>query len=201
MVRVIAGRFKSRLLKALQGSATRPTSDRLKETLFNLLQTRIEGSRFLDCFAGTGAVGLEAISRGARSVVFIESSPPACRIIRQNMERLGLSSSTDCELLNQTVRTALERLQRAKTKFDIVFIDPPYAAADEYPQVLEALHQYEVLDEEAIIIAEHSRQLELADEVAGLIKTRKVKQGDSTLSIYTQRHNCVEPPLNREGQR
>ncbi len=195
MVRIIAGRFKSRTLKALQGRATRPTSDRLKETVFNLIQTRIDGSRFLDCFAGTGAIGIEAISRGASSVVFIESSPRACRIIRQNMERLGLLASKDCKLLEQTVRAGLKSLQRAKMKFDIVFIDPPYAAADEYPQVLEALHQHEVLDGGAMVIAEHSKQLELADEVAGLIRTRQVKQGDSVLSIYERARARENVPL------
>ena len=195
MVRIIAGRFKSRMLKALQGRAARPTSDRLKETVFNLIQTRIEGSRFLDCFAGTGAIGIEAISRGARSVVFIESSPHACRIIRQNMERLGLFASKDCKLLEQTVRVGLKSLQRAKMKFDIVFIDPPYAAANDYPQVLEALHQYEVLDSEAVVIVEHSKQLELADEGAGLIRTRQVKQGDSVLSIYERARARENVPL------
>jgi 16S rRNA (guanine966-N2)-methyltransferase len=184
MVRVIAGKFRSRLLRTVQGNATRPTSDRLKETLFNLLEAKIEGSQFLDCFAGGGSIGIEAISRGARFVAFIESSPRASSIIRENIERLGLSSYSDYKLLNTAVETGLKILRQAGLKFDIVFLDPPYAAASEYPRVLEALQQYGILKDEAIIVAEHSKHLKLAKDMAGLIRIRQVKQGDSVLSIY-----------------
>ena len=184
MVRVIAGIFKRRLLKAVEGNATRPTSDRLKETLFNLLQAKIEGSRFLDCFAGSGSVGIEALSRGARFVAFLESSPGASSIIRENIESLGLSLSNDYKVLNKVVEAGMKILQQAGLKFDIVFFDPPYAAASEYPKVLEALQQHRILEDEGIVIAEHSKHLKLADETAGFIRIRQVKQGDSILSIY-----------------
>lgn len=183
MVRVIAGKFKSRRLRTVQGNATRPTSDRLKETLFNLLQAKIEGSQFLDCFAGCGNIGIEALSRGARFVAFIESSPRASSIIRENIERLRLSSYSDYRLLNNAVETGLKILRQAGLKFDIVFLDPPYAAASEYPKVLEALQQ-RVLDDEALIIAEHSKQLKLANKIGDLVRVRQVRQGDSVLSIY-----------------
>jgi 16S rRNA (guanine(966)-N(2))-methyltransferase RsmD len=185
MVRVIAGTFKSRLLETLEGKTTRPTSDRLKETLFNLLQARLEGRRFLDCFAGSGSIGIEALSRGASYVAFIESSPRASRVIRGNLERLGFTSKTYV-LLNQPVENALKILQQSTSKFDIVFLDPPYAAAEQYPKVLEKLQQYKILNDEAIVIAEHSKHLTLTPEAAGLTRVRELKQGDSGLSIYCE---------------
>ena len=186
MVRVIAGTFKSRLLKTREGKATRPTSDRLKETLFNLLQARLKGRRFLDCFAGSGSIGIEALSRGASHVAFIESSPRASRVISENLERLGLTPSQNYLLLNQTVENALKILQQAGSKFDIVFLDPPYAAAEQYPKVLEKLQQCKILNDEAIVIAEHSKHLTLTPEAACLTRVRELKQGDSMLSIYCE---------------
>src|SRR5215831_13861968 len=111
MLRVIAGTFRSRLLKTLQGSATRPTSDRLRKTLFDLLQLKSMGSRFLDCFAGSGSVGIEAISRGAESVAFIESSRRACEILRQNLESLDPGPSSRWRVVESTVQNGLKILQ------------------------------------------------------------------------------------------
>ena len=184
MVRVIAGTFRSRLLKTVPGKATRPTSDRLKETLFNLLQSRIEGSRFLDAYAGNGSIGIEALSRGASFVTFIESSPSASRAIRENLKELGLFPSQDCVLIDRKVEAGLRILRQAGIKFDIVFLDPPYAATGDYAKVLEGLQQYQILDSEALVIAEHCKYLTLMTKVAGLIRVREVKQGDSVLSIY-----------------
>ena len=186
MVRVIAGSFKSRLLKTLDGKSTRPTSDRLKETLFNLLQPRLNGRRFLDCFAGSGSIGIEALSRGASYAAFIESSPRASGVIRENLEQLGLLPLRDYILLNQTVENGLKILQRAGSKFDIVFLDPPYAATEQYPKVLERLQRYQTLSDEAIVIAEHSNHVTLLVEAAGLTRIRELKQGDSVLSVYCE---------------
>jgi len=184
MVRVIAGQFKSRKLRTLGGQATRPTSDRLKETLFNLIQNRISGATFLDCFAGSGSIGIEALSRGAAFVVFVEELPRAVQVIRQNLELLGEPGSARCQILSRKTETGLKSLERTGRKFDIVFLDPPYADADQYPRVFEQLQNCELLSDEALVVAEHSKFLALPAQVAHLERWREVRQGDSVLSLF-----------------
>jgi 16S rRNA (guanine966-N2)-methyltransferase len=186
MIRVIAGKFKSRQLRTLPGDAIRPTSDRLKETLFDVLQTEIEGRKFLDCYAGTGSIGIEALSRGASYVAFIESSARAARVLRENLRQLGLFPSAQCLLLNKPVEEGLKIMEKAELKFDIVFLDPPYAAAEEYPMVLRKLCAYGILEDQAIVMAEHSKKIAVAAETAGLTRVREVKQGDSILTFYRE---------------
>ena len=181
MVRVIAGQFKSRKLRTLDGQATRPTSDRLKETLFNLVQSRITDSAFLDCFAGSGSIGIEALSRGAGFVVFVEESPRAVKVIRQNLASLGGDGIARCQILSRKAETSLKSMKR---KFDIVFLDPPYADADQYPRVFEQLQNGELLSDEALVVAEHSKFVALPAQVMHLERRREVRQGDSVLSLY-----------------
>jgi len=181
MVRVIAGEFKSRKLRTIDGQATRPTSDRLKETLFNLVQSRIRGSVFLDCFAGSGSIGIEALSRGAGFVVFVEESPRAVKVIRENLASLGEDRIARCQILSRKAETSLKSLER---KFDIVFIDPPYADADQYPRVFEQLQNCELLSDKALVVAEHSKFLALPAQIMQLERRREVRQGDSVLSLY-----------------
>jgi 16S rRNA (guanine(966)-N(2))-methyltransferase RsmD len=184
MVRVIAGKFKNRRLKTLVGTITRPTSDRLKESLFNVLQDRIQGALFLDAFAGSGSVGIEALSRGAKFAAFIEMSPQAGKLILENLINMKTLSEKDFLLVNLTADRALKRLIQMPNKFDIVFIDPPYAASNEYPSFFEQLQECHLLSERAIIIAEHSRRLTLKERFGQLIRFRELKQGDSVLSFY-----------------
>jgi len=184
MVRVIAGQFKSRKLRTLDGQATRPTSDRLKETLFNLVQSRIAESVFLDCFAGSGSIGIEALSRGAAFVVFVEESSRAVHVIRQNLTLLGEDGSVRCQILSQKAEAALKSLERTGRKFDIVFLDPPYADADQYPRAFEQLQSSELLNNEALVVAEHSKFLALPAQATYLERRREVRQGDSVLSLY-----------------
>jgi len=184
MVRVIAGEFKSRKLKTLDGQATRPTSDRLKETLFNLVQSRISGSTFLDCFAGSGSIGIEALSRCAGFVVFVEESPRAVKVIRENLALLGEDLSPRCQILSCKAETGLKSLERMGRKFDIVFLDPPYADGNQYPRVFEQLQNCGLLSDEALVVAEHSKFLALPAQVMHLERRREVRQGDSVLSLY-----------------
>src|ERR1700730_12896123 len=140
-MRVIAGTYRSRILKSLKGLALRPTSDRLRETLFNVLGSRVQGSRFLDVFAGTGAVGIEALSRGAMHVSFIENHAPSAALIRKNLAALNVHTGVTV-ICADAVR-ALETLE-AKSKsgdaaYDYIFIDPPYAATADYSRVLQKI--------------------------------------------------------------
>ena len=185
-MRVIAGKFRSRQLKSLRGTALRPTSDRLRETLFNVIADRVEGSRFLDVFAGTGAVGIEALSRGARDVLFIENHRPAAALIEKNLESLGLRAEARVVALDAL--RGLERLAgeaAAKPKdYDIVFLDPPYAAAEDYRRVLVFLGASSLLSEGSLVIAEHQRKFELPEREGQLERMRVLRQGDAALSFY-----------------
>jgi 16S rRNA (guanine966-N2)-methyltransferase len=184
MVRVIAGKFKNRRLRTLEGRATRPTSDRLKETLFNVMQDRIQGAVFLDAYAGSGNIGIEALSRGAEFAVFIEPSPQAGKIILENLMNLKSLTERDFLLLGLPAERALKRLSQWPRKFDIVYFDPPYAAGEEYLIFFEQLQDSHLLSERAMIIAEHSCRLHLKEQFGPLIRFRELKQGDSVLSFY-----------------
>lgn len=185
-MRVIAGKFRSRSLKSLKGLALRPTSDRLRETLFNVLAERVADARFVDAFAGTGAVGIEALSRGAREVIFIENHVPAVALIRKNLQALGIQSLGSVLALD-TLR-GLQRLvanpPAASSLVDIVYLDPPYAAAQDYRRVLTFLGAAPFLAEGSLVIAEHRSSVELPAAFGNLWRVRVLRQGDATLSFY-----------------
>jgi 16S rRNA (guanine966-N2)-methyltransferase len=185
-MRVIAGIHRSRILKSLKGLALRPTSDRLRETLFNVLGPGVAGSRFLDLFAGTGAIGIEALSRGAAEVVFVENHPPAAALIRRNLASLGIN--TGATVLVVDAHRALEKLasrqKRAVARFDFIFLDPPYAAAKDYSRVLEFLGSADLLASSSIVVAEHRRSFALPEAAGALLRYRVLKQGDAALGLY-----------------
>ena len=185
-MRVIAGTYRSRILKSLKGLALRPTSDRLRETLFNVLGSGVSGSRFIDLFAGTGAIGIEALSRGAAEVVFIENHPPAVNLIRRNLAALDISSHFT--VLSADALRGLELLQsrqkKEKPAYDYVFLDPPYAAAEDYARVLEFLGSADLLAISGIGIAEHRRKFDLPEKAGALRRVRVLRQGDAALSFY-----------------
>lgn len=185
-MRVIAGTYRSRILKSLKGPELRPTSDRLRETLFNVLGADVAGSRFIDLFAGTGAIGIEALSRGASEVVFVENYSPAAELIRRNLEALGIRKGAI--VLAADALRGLEKLsskERNKSlQYDFVFLDPPYAAAKDYARVLESLGSGNLLAPGGLVIAEHRRSFELPGEVGALQGYRVLKQGDAALTFY-----------------
>ncbi len=182
-MRVIAGSLRSRSLQAPPGLATRPTSDRLRETLFNVLAPRIEGAQFLDLYAGSGAVGIEALSRGAQRVVFVERSAGALKILRANVARLGLNGGF--EIHSGTVAGFL-RKEVWRPGFDVVFMDPPYDAAGEYQAALGMLggDARGLLRAGAVVIAEHRGKETLAESYVELRRSRLLQQGDAALSFY-----------------
>ncbi|MBS1800774.1 MAG: 16S rRNA (guanine(966)-N(2))-methyltransferase RsmD [Acidobacteria bacterium] len=187
-MRVVAGRYRSRLLSAPRGIETRPTSDRLRETLFNVIAPRVEGAKFLDLYAGTGAVGIEALSRGATFVWFAENAPAAAKAIRENLRALKISSG--CMVEERSAMALLENLARRGTVTDLVFLDPPYDAEAEYARTLEFLggtRGQAILAEDARVIAEHRSKMELAERYGALERVRVLKQGDAALSFYALR--------------
>jgi len=187
-MRIIAGRFRSRTLEAPAGLGTRPTSDRLRETLFNVLAPRIEGARFLDLFAGSGAVGLEALSRGAASVEFVERAPAALIVLKKNLAPLGIEQGF--RIHGAAVGAVLRKMKPATSNpdaaFDVVFLDPPYDGAAEYANTLGLLggDAGGLLADEALVIAEHRRKEKLDLQYGLLSRTRMLEQGDAALSFY-----------------
>ena len=182
-MRIIAGTFRSRRLKTLPGPRTRPTSDRLRETLFNVLGPSVRGAVFADAYAGSGAVGLEALSRGAEFVYFLESHRPALRVIQANLKSLGLEEGF--EILPADACTGLRSLEQRGIRFDVVFLDPPYKEAEAYERTLALLGESNLLAPGAAVVAEHHRKQALAEQFGALARFRGLRQGDSALSFYS----------------
>ena len=181
-MRVIAGKYRSRILKGPGMLRLRPTSDRLRETLFNVLGPSLEDSLFVDIFAGTGAVGIEAISRGAREAIFIESNVKAARLIRENLAALDILAGA--ELLEADAIHGLEKLATRRLLADFIFLDPPYEKTDEYLRVLEFLDASHLVAPRGIVIVEHFCKQELPERFVRLECTRQLGQGDAVLSFY-----------------
>jgi 16S rRNA (guanine966-N2)-methyltransferase len=188
-MRVIAGTYRSRILKSLKGLALRPTSDRLRETLFNVLGPGVAGARFLDLFAGTGAIGIEALSRGASEAIFVENHPPAAALIRRNLDSLGVESGVNVLAVDalRGLATLATRNKAAVSRFDYVFLDPPYAAAEDYTRVLKFLGSTDLIVSGGIVVGEHRRKFDLPGNFGSLRRFRVLKQGDAALSFY-RRH-------------
>ncbi len=185
-MRVIGGEFRSRRLVAPHGMATRPTSDRLRETLFNVLGPRVAGARFADLYAGSGAVGIEALSRGAAFCLFVERAPAALAAIRANLAALKIVDRFQLE--SRSAARALEdaAASAGREPFDVVFLDPPYEAAAEYAAALGVLgeHHRALLAEGAVVVAEHGRKHVPPERLGALRHYRVLEQGDAALSFY-----------------
>jgi 16S rRNA (guanine966-N2)-methyltransferase len=198
-VRVIAGDYRSRPLSAPRGLSTRPTSDRLRETLFNVLAPRIQGARFADLYAGSGAVGIEALSRGAASVTFVENGAAALAALRGNLSSLGIRDGTAID--SRPVSVVLHSRSGDLPLWDIVFLDPPYHATSAYAQTLALLgdRASALLAPDALVIAEHRRKPApaLAPGYGALQRTRVLEQGDAALSFYAHRPAPTPPPHGR----
>lgn len=182
MGRILGGRGRGRRLAAPAGTATRPTGARVRQTLFDVLAPRLPGCRFLDLCAGSGAVGLEALSRGAERVVLVEHARPALAAIRKNLEALG-SDAARVDLRARDVRAALDRLAAERESFDVVFLDPPYES-DLYEPVLEALGERSLLAYDALVVAEHFHKRPLPETIGHLVCVRNVRVGDHRLSFF-----------------
>ena len=180
-MRIIAGTYRGRHLQTLTGSMTRPTSDRLRETLFNILASRIDGSSFLDICAGSGAVGIEALSRGASEVTFIENSRDACAVIEANLNTLGAAGCATIE--RRSASAALKSLEQTSRQFDIAFFDPPYAS-EIYHQVMKQLGPGNLIAPGGVVVVEHRAKITPKPEYEKLHRFRELKQGESALAFY-----------------
>jgi 16S rRNA (guanine966-N2)-methyltransferase len=181
-VRIIGGASRGRRLRPPRGKQTRPTGDRVKQTLFDILAPRIVGSRFLDLFAGAGGIGLEALSRGAARVVFIDSDRSAIEAIQENLE--AVSPRAEKQILRQDVPTAIAELGDSGVRFDIAYMDPPYDSPL-YEAVLEQIGLIRLLRSDGLLVAEHFHKRSLPETIGGLVLARGVKIGDHRLSFYT----------------
>ena len=182
-MRIVAGKFKSRQLQMPRGEV-RPTTDMLRETLFNVLAAAVEleGAVWIDAYAGSGAVGIEALSRGARQVYFIESARGPVATISANLKALGISEGW--QVIAQPVAKALRQLDSAAVAANVVFLDPPYADAKAYEETLGFLSQSRLLSTTTIVIAEHSKRFDPGARFGALVRYRELKQGDAVLSFY-----------------
>ena len=185
-MRVIAGTYRRQVLVAPPGMETRPTSDRLRETLFNVLAPHIEGARFADLYAGTGAVGIEAMSRGATHITFVESAAAPLRALRSNLETLGIRSGYQLE--QRSVPLTLRNLARRDPRFTLVYLDPPWEDAAAYQQTLSLLGEAgsTLLAPGALVVVEHARRKVVPplEQYGALRRYRVLEQGDAALSFY-----------------
>jgi 16S rRNA (guanine966-N2)-methyltransferase len=176
-MRVTGGTGRGRRLKAPAGSRVRPTSDKVKQALFNILGERIAGASFLDLFAGAGGIGIEALSRGAGRVVFVDASRASLTVVKHNIEQTGF------EELSQAVLSKVESfLRKPSGSYDIVFLDPPYA--DELKPLLELIAGAGILKPDSIVIAEHFKKQSSPASAGGLTLYREAKYGDTVLAFY-----------------
>ncbi len=180
-MRVIAGAHRGRRLTGPHCNSLRPTSDLVREALFSIIGTRVQGARVLDLYAGTGAVGIEALSRGAAHVTFVESAPTAQRILQMNLDRCALGD--EAEVRRCRVEQFLRRFGPDLTPFDIVFADPPYSA-DEELSMLSRLFGKIILADQSIIVLEHAKQARIPDTLGGIALTKRYEYGDSCLSVF-----------------
>ena len=172
-MRVIAGEFRSRKLVTVEGLGTRPTPDRLREAMFSILGAEVEGVVFVDAYAGTGSVGIEALSRGARQAVFLEKDRRALEAIRRNLSSLGAEARA--RIIPGAVSAHLR-----EPGVDIVFLDPPYDNEREYELALGALAS----SPPPLVVVQHSKRFEPASRYGSLLRGRVVKQGENALSFY-----------------
>lgn len=181
-MRIISGAYRGRQIATLKSGKLRPTSDQLRETLFDVLGPGVEGASFLDAYAGSGAVGLEALSRGAADVVFIEHHRPAAAVIRKNLSSLGVESGF--RLVTRDVLSALDRLAGEGERFDYVFLDPPYTEFREYHHALRQVGRGALVGPASVVVAEHSRHTLLEARYGALVRVRLLRHGDAQLAFY-----------------
>ncbi|MBI2815953.1 MAG: 16S rRNA (guanine(966)-N(2))-methyltransferase RsmD [Acidobacteria bacterium] len=181
-MRIIAGLYRGRRLKTLPGLQLRPTPDRLRQSLFDILGASIQDSVFIDVYAGSGAVGIETISRGARRVFFVEENVAACRIIHGNLTSLGVAGQA--EVLCSDAISALRALDTRGIQADFCFLDPPYEARQQYVKSIRIIAAGHLVKPAGLVIVQHSKRESLDDRAERLRRFRVLAQGSNALSFY-----------------
>lgn len=177
-MRVITGKARGVALKTPEGMQTRPTADRVKEALFSIIQFDIPGCRVLDLFGGTGQLGIEALSRGAKSAVFVDASDAACKLIRENLKRTKLEN--DAKVIRSDY---LEYLRRCHETFDVIFLDPPYAEVF-LENSLNCITEIDILQTNGIIVTERPLEKELPWDFPGYTRSKDYKYGKTLITLY-----------------
>lgn len=180
-MRVIAGKFKGRSIAMPKG--IRPTSDKVREALFEILKDRINGASFLDLYCGSGAIGIEAFSRGAENITFVDSNLKCINTLKKNLAQLGILGLSSINIYKENALKSIGAFKGSSTTFDIIFLDPPYYK-DMAKNTLIALSNYDILSRNAVIIAEIYKKGDLPQEVGLLRKVRASKYGDTKLEFF-----------------
>lgn len=180
-MRVVSGELKGRLLKAVPGTSTRPTTDKVKESLFNMIGPYFIGGTGLDLFAGSGGLGIEALSRGLEKVIFVDSDGKAIQIVNENLRSCGLEEKAEV-YRNDAVR-ALKAIKKRELTFDYIFLDPPYKK-QQLVKLLEMINQEKLIHENSLVVCEHASEIQLPERIGELQQTRKEKYGIIGITLY-----------------
>ena len=189
MPRVVTGRFRGAVLQAPEGDKTRPTTDKVKEALFSIIQADVPGSKFLDLFAGSGQIGIEALSRGAEHVTLVERSGQAASIIAKNIAKIRMENSDELRFHKKSVAQALELLGQAGEKFDIIFMDPPYKDVPlRLEEATKLIAEFNMLAEGGMLIVEHDKDCEMPEKIHGLDLVRSCSYGTTVITFFKDKN-------------
>ncbi len=187
MPRVVTGRFRGTILQAPEGDRTRPTTDKVKEALFSIIQTYVPDSEFLDLYSGSGQIGIEALSRGAKRATLVDKSGQAAGIISKNISKIRLEGSDEIRFFKMNVAQALEKLGQDGEKFDIIFMDPPYKDASlRLDEETKLISEYKLLSSDGRLIVEHDKDFEPPEEINGLKRVRSCSYGITVITFFKE---------------
>lgn len=184
-MRVVSGKLKGKSLKAVPGKSTRPTTDKVKEAIFNMIGPYFQGGLCLDLFAGSGGLGIEALSRGTDKVLFIDRDGKAIQTIYENLKQCNLEERAEV-YRNESTR-ALKAIIKRELRFDYIFLDPPYAK-QQLKETLEMIDKHQLLKDEGVIVCEHSSDVQIPAQIEGLVRIKQETYGIITISIYEKAH-------------
>lgn len=184
-MRVVSGKLKGKALKAVPGKSTRPTTDKVKEAIFNMIGPYFEGGLCLDLFAGSGGLGIEALSRGTDNVIFVDRDGKAIQTIYENLKQCRLEEQA--EVYRNESSRALKAIVKRELRFDYIFLDPPYVK-QQLKEMLEIIDKHSLLNDKGVIVCEHSSDVQLPKQIEGLVLLKQETYGIITISIYEKAH-------------